>query len=66
MSRIEPLCLKMQWQTKENGADCKVFAMRHMETYFGGGTRNWESQITPESVSILLNYYLTHNIVSAK
>ena len=50
LSKMIPQRLKMKWQTKENGTDCGVFAMRHMETYFGGGVRNWESKFFPESV----------------
>lgn len=42
--------LKMRWQTKDNAIDCGIFAMRHMETYFGGGPRNWDSKIQVESV----------------
>uniref|UniRef100_A0A166GCN9 Ubiquitin-like protease family profile domain-containing protein n=1 Tax=Daucus carota subsp. sativus TaxID=79200 RepID=A0A166GCN9_DAUCS len=41
--------LKMRWQTKDNAIDCGIFAMRHMETYFGGGPRNWDSKIQVES-----------------
>ena len=29
----------MKWRTKSNGIDCGVFAMRHMETYYG--KRHW-------------------------
>ena len=50
ISKLVPQRLKMRWQTKENGIDCGVFAMRHMETYFGGGSRNWDAKFAPESV----------------
>lgn len=48
----------MKWQTKENGIDCGVFAMRHMETYFGGGTRSWDARFAPESVKFINLFFL--------
>lgn len=50
IEHLEPERLKMYWQTKDNGIDCAIFAMRHMETYFGGGVRTWESKFAVESV----------------
>lgn len=40
----------MQWQTIGNDVDCAIFAMCHMKTYFGGGTRSWDSKIAIHSV----------------
>lgn len=45
----EPQVLQMPWRTKNNGVDCGVFAMRHMETYMGGGLKNWKSGLLNES-----------------
>lgn len=39
--RLIPTRLQMAWQTRGNGIDSAVFAMRHLETYTGGGARNW-------------------------
>lgn len=50
MERIVPERLIMNWQTKNNGVDCGIFAGRHMETYFGGGIRNWDCKFAVESV----------------
>lgn len=50
LKRMEPQRLKMRWQTKNNSIDCGIYAMRHMETYFGGGSRTWDSKIQVESV----------------
>lgn len=51
---MEPRCLKMRRQTKNNGIDCGIFAMCRMETYFGGGSRTWDSKIQVESVLSLI------------
>ncbi|CAM8884384.1 unnamed protein product [Rhodiola kirilowii] len=34
--------MEFNWQTKTNFEDCGVFAMRHMETYMGGGSLHWK------------------------
>lgn len=47
---IVPRRLSMNWQTNNNGLDCAIFAMRHMETYLGGGARTWDSKFAVESV----------------
>lgn len=49
LEKIEPKRLVMFWQTVDNAVDCGIFAMRHMETYFGGGSRSWESKIAVQS-----------------
>ncbi|KAL1816295.1 hypothetical protein ACET3Z_018869 [Daucus carota] len=71
ISKLVPQRLKMRWQTKENGIDCGVFAMRHMETYFGGGSRNWDAKFAPESytqkVQIRrLRILYTYNMISSR
>ena len=38
--------LKMRWRTTRNGADCGVFAMRHMETYYGN--KHWRCNLSTE------------------
>ena len=38
--------LKMKWRTKSNGIDCGIFAMRHMETYYG--KRPWRCNLQTE------------------
>lgn len=50
LKRMEPQRTKMRWQTKNNSIDYGIYAMRHMETYFGGGSRTWDSKIQVESV----------------
>lgn len=50
IEKLEPQRLVMKWQTEDNYVDCGIFAMRHMETYFGGGTRAWNSKLAIESV----------------
>lgn len=47
-----PERLNMEWQTKFNSLDCGIFAIIHMESYMGGGTKNWISNLLPESVSL--------------
>lgn len=36
----------MRWRTTSNGADCGVFAMRHMETYYG--KKHWRCNLHTE------------------
>ncbi|KAH6797073.1 hypothetical protein C2S52_021627 [Perilla frutescens var. hirtella] len=37
--------LKMPWRDAKNTRDCGVYAMRHMETYMGGGVEGWNCGI---------------------
>ncbi|XP_020255358.1 uncharacterized protein LOC109832389 [Asparagus officinalis] len=43
INTLTPDRLEMEWRTAENKFDCGIFVMRHMETYMGGGTANWNS-----------------------
>ena len=43
---------RLKWLTTDNDTDCAVFAMRHMETFFGKVT-NYESDLTSKGVSNL-------------
>lgn len=47
---LRPVVIRMNWQTKDNGLDCGIFLMRHMETYMGGGVSNWTAGLHKESV----------------
>ncbi|KAL8218114.1 hypothetical protein R6Q57_021487 [Mikania cordata] len=41
--------LDLPWKTRQNGEDCRVFCMRHMETYIGGGVKGWKCGLLHES-----------------
>lgn len=59
LERSDPVRLIIQWKTIGNDVDCAIFAMRHMETYFGGGTRSYDSEIAIQSVIFhLKNQYI--------
>ncbi|KAL8213940.1 hypothetical protein R6Q57_003389 [Mikania cordata] len=38
----------LPWKTTENGEDCGIFCMRHMETYMGGGVKGWKCGLLQE------------------
>ncbi|MFS7973004.1 putative papain-like cysteine peptidase superfamily [Helianthus anomalus] len=40
---VVPKRLEIEWATKGNSVDCGVFAMRHMETWFGEINLKWDS-----------------------
>ena len=46
---MRPFIPKLKWQTSNNHVDCGVFAMIHMENYFGDATKNWEFGLCEES-----------------
>lgn len=33
--QLEPIVVRLGWQTVDNWLDCGVFVMRHLETYMG-------------------------------
>ncbi|KAJ0677781.1 putative Ulp1 protease family catalytic domain, papain-like cysteine peptidase superfamily [Helianthus annuus] len=39
---IKPVKMEMKLRTKNNGIDCGVFCMRHMECYNGEEAENWD------------------------
>ncbi|KAL8205289.1 hypothetical protein R6Q57_008840 [Mikania cordata] len=39
----------LPWKTTDNGEDCGIFCMRHMETYMGGGVMGWKCGLLQES-----------------
>jgi len=43
--RMKTERVPMPWREGENKIDCGVFAMRHMETYFGLGLNGWDSEL---------------------
>lgn len=43
--------LDLEWQTKDNDADCGLFLMRHMEVYRGGGPERFDGDLLPECTS---------------
>nr|GMD79464.1 uncharacterized protein LOC109162486 [Ipomoea batatas] len=46
---------KMSWRDNNNKVDYGVFAMRHMETYMGKGTRGWDFGLEKENKEQLNN-----------
>ncbi|KAJ0678365.1 putative papain-like cysteine peptidase superfamily [Helianthus annuus] len=40
---VIPKRLEIEWATIGNSVDCGVFAMRHMETWFGETDLKWDS-----------------------
>ena len=38
---ITPVRMQMKWRTKDNGIDCGIFCMRHMERYDGETVEKW-------------------------
>ncbi|CAH1449361.1 unnamed protein product [Lactuca virosa] len=42
---------EMEWQTKNNDIDCRLFLMRHMEVYRGGGVEKIDADILHECTS---------------
>jgi len=48
LQKLKPTKLDLQWGTTNNFVDCGIFAMRHMETYFGK-TKKWECGLSVES-----------------
>lgn len=43
-----PKVLDIPWKTKNNGIDCGVFLMRHMETYKGTSLKEWRCGFSTE------------------
>ncbi|KAK1417056.1 hypothetical protein QVD17_26178 [Tagetes erecta] len=41
--------LQMPWRTQSNFIDCGIFAMRHMETYYGTSLKDWNCGLLKES-----------------
>ncbi|KAL8230926.1 hypothetical protein R6Q57_000704 [Mikania cordata] len=39
---------KMPWRTSHNHVDCRVFLMRHMETYQGNDKKEWDAGFSLE------------------
>nr|GMC49389.1 uncharacterized protein LOC109162486 [Ipomoea batatas] len=52
---LTPARLGMSWRDNNNKVDCGVFAMRHMETYMGKGTKGWECGLEKENKEQLNN-----------
>lgn len=52
---LKPRVHRMGWQTEMNSIDCKIFVMRHMETYMGNLCA-WKVGLRIEKVH--LNYSL--------
>ncbi|KAK1359313.1 hypothetical protein POM88_043787 [Heracleum sosnowskyi] len=50
VAALKPAFVEMEWQTKENGVDCGIFVMRHMETYMGGRGNPWTGRLPSEKV----------------
>ena len=48
---ITPVRLTMPWRTVYNKVDCGVFAMRHMESYFGEKGSKWKCGLPKEGGS---------------
>ena len=44
-----PRVLQLKWKTKNNHVDCGVFAMMHMEFYFGETALKWDIGLCKES-----------------
>ncbi|KAK1385252.1 hypothetical protein POM88_022987 [Heracleum sosnowskyi] len=49
---LNPEFVRMEWQTKDNSADCGIFVMRHLETYMGGN--KWSSDFPLKALSRIL------------
>ncbi|CAM8908878.1 unnamed protein product [Rhodiola kirilowii] len=47
-ANVQPIRMDFSWQTENNGVDCGVFAMRHMETFKWGGNTNWNTGVVDE------------------
>nr|GMD99869.1 uncharacterized protein LOC109162486 [Ipomoea batatas] len=45
--------LRIDWRDPNNKEDCGVFVMRHMESYLGGGLRNWDCGLDRQNKSQL-------------
>ena len=41
-SKVPTTRLEMPWRTDKNHQDCGIYAMRHMETYFGQGLEGFD------------------------
>ena len=48
---LTPVRLTMSWGTVYNKVDCGVFAMRHMESYFGEKGSKWKCGLPKEGGS---------------
>ncbi|KVI06841.1 Peptidase C48, SUMO/Sentrin/Ubl1, partial [Cynara cardunculus var. scolymus] len=48
MLQLQPEIVDMDWRTKKNFVDCGVFAMRHMETFFGSKSKDWKCGLVKE------------------
>nr|KAJ0228453.1 hypothetical protein LSAT_V11C100010090 [Lactuca sativa] len=48
---LTPIRLIMPWRTVYNKKDCGVFAMRHMESYFGEKGSKWKCGLPKEGTS---------------
>ena len=45
---ITPVRMEMKWRTKDNGIDCGIFCMRHMECYNGEAVEKWDCAFNVE------------------
>ncbi|KAL8256197.1 hypothetical protein R6Q59_031264, partial [Mikania micrantha] len=49
INHLTPILVDLPWKTTNNGVDCGIFSMRHMETYMGGGVKKWKTGLLQES-----------------
>lgn len=47
--------LEMPWRDDDNKIDCAIFLMRHMETYFGNGLEDWDTQLIAGEIQQIRN-----------
>ncbi|KAL4584501.1 hypothetical protein LXL04_009104 [Taraxacum kok-saghyz] len=48
MKLVTPTKFRMSWMTKYNYTDCRIFLMRHMETYKGQDVDDWDVNLEDE------------------
>ncbi|KAK6120670.1 hypothetical protein DH2020_045591 [Rehmannia glutinosa] len=56
VQEIHPSRLCMPWRDTTNKVDCGIYAMRHMESYMGGGTKGWDCGLEKNNASQLSTY----------
>ncbi|KAL8228645.1 hypothetical protein R6Q59_000552 [Mikania micrantha] len=45
---LTPILVDLSWKITNNGVDCGIFSMRHIETYMGGGVKKWKTGLLQE------------------
>ncbi|KAK6126968.1 hypothetical protein DH2020_039287 [Rehmannia glutinosa] len=54
--QLSPSRISMPWRDAKNKVYCGISAMRHMETYMGGGLRGWSPGLQKGNASLMCTF----------